>query len=55
MPILLKSSLIALAEETENEAKKYIELGKANFFVDIREASVKNMAITPSSEGLLEI
>lgn len=55
MPFLLKSKPIVLAAETEAEANRMMDLGKARLIVSIKSARIKGVAVAPASEGMVVI
>ena len=55
MPILLKSEVIKLSPQTENEAKYMVEAGVGKIFMHIKEAKLSYGIINGGSEVLLKI
>lgn len=55
MPIVLKTNTISLSSETENEVNQLLNMGKAKFFIELKDLRIKGKNNTHGSESMIRI
>ena len=55
MPILLKSDLVTLSANTEQEATSLLNSGKAKFYADLKQGRVKGRNVYQGMQVSLKI